>query len=276
MLSNFFAVGSFADDKPSARSPSYQTYPSGSPEAVVVALMEYDYRGVGRHNPDYYYVLWPLLEVEDEPADECPISFVIDSYRVVGRQSITSGTANVRVEVNMLAMYTSGDALKKVAESKCNWPETVAFIQDGSTGRIDKFEHDLSARNVLQTILGQDADIDPILNTSGHWRLIPIPRRRSKWQFDVGLIQKNGKWVLSLKALPVDHRGLSSEIGHTKRMIKYYRERIEICEGKRPPKMQPLEYYKKTQCLPASDPAKYLRDELAELNALLSIKGESK
>jgi hypothetical protein len=239
--------------------------------------MEYDHLGVGRHNPDYYHVLWPLLEVQDEPINECPARFNIDSYKIVGEYPISPEETRVRVEVNMRAMFTSGDALRNFAISKCNWHETVVFIEDVSTGERFKFERGMNERNLLHIILGKEAETDSILSTKGNWIPIPIPGFRRKWQFDVGLVRKKGDWVLSVKSLPVEHAGLSFEISKLEHRIRKVEERIEMCNGVRAPWFgQTLEYFKKTQCLPASDPEKMLSDELGKLNILRAIQGELK
>lgn len=267
-----------------------QKFPEGSPEGIVSALMEFDFNGGIRQNPDTYSQWFDLTTngepdfSESAPYWACAISPVIRSYKIIGKETIAPDKLRVLVEVEMLALIASAETLEKYID-RCDWPERSMTIHNNTTGEASHLSHPLSASEFIKIITDKEVAVSHDDYANREDRLLPIAKDIRRWQFKVDVVLRNDerrdkerRWLISSDLLPRAHLGLTTAIQYAKNGIKNSENRIKICAGLLEPPVLPFyrKDYKKRVCPPAEFPEKELIHGLDELNILNAIKGEQK
>lgn len=271
----FVPLGYAQNDEP--LSGQTQIYPSGSPEAVVNALIRFDFNHGDRADPERYRE-WVPLTTNGEPESEnagywgCTVYFVISSYKVLGKESITPDRVRVLAEFEVSAITATAKTLAKQV-NQCYWPEQSMSIYDSVNGGMISLTHPITASGFIDLISDKEIGADFLTNTDhadAENIVIPVAKNRRRWQLKVDVVHRKGKWRVLSDWLPREFISLRDAVAGTKARIKSIRNEIQICLGVLPP---PNEYFKQYNCPSSAFPEKKLIHSLNELKTLEAIQG---
>lgn len=228
---------SHAKDKKSQQfSKDYKSFPAGSPEAVVASFIEYAdlAKDANREDGDRFPLFWSLTELSSVPENSQRL--IIKSYKIDGKNILPSGDVIVNLKMDVRAIALSScdpkDSGYNYQRNNCNWRERILVVPDPATGgkyRVDAANTETFIRHVF----GNSETSTRILSkTKG---IYAIPKAAREWSFEIRLVKKKGKWLISQDSVPIEVRYIGAEINKYRKLAILGNEAEEICEGKRIP-----------------------------------------
>lgn len=241
-----------------------QKFPKDSPEAVVEALMYYDYKNYLRgedslKNP--YLPFSPELMGQYEPLSTCGyVMALVDSYRIVGVHlekpvpgigksdsysvAVEVVVRGVEVHSSLLELSEASDktivrllgterlrTLKSIKDIKCGW-KTLGVV-NRRTGDVDEtFRNNINSPGELLSFLERVGH--SVVADIGTKRFVIDPDRRV-WRFEVSLVRNvpNKRWRLEMPIAPyhigwIERKAIFNEIAES------VRTEVEHCAGRKP------------------------------------------
>ena len=241
-----------------------QKFPKGSPEAVVEALMYYDYTNKLRgedslKNP--YLTFAPELVGQSDPLAVCGyVMAFVDSYRIVGSKpggvqvgkdspteyyvTVEAVVRGVDVHSSLLAVREEGDrtmarlrgaeghnSLPSTKNIKCGWLDLR--VLNRRTGIVDEtFRGNIDNPTELLNVL--DRVGYPVEADIGDKRYLVDPERRL-WSFEVSLVRDvaGKRWILKMPFTPY-HIALPARKVVWQKIVRMTNDAVEHCAGRQP------------------------------------------
>lgn len=214
------------DKKSQHYSKDYKAFPNGSPEAIVTAFVEADLGDIfNRENDDRYYLWWDLTEREGAPED-CQ-RLIINSYKIARKRTEQrTGDIIVDLEMDVRAVQLVDDILKNETNETRNYCKWRGIIRaDGNRFSL------LNTRGFVEQIFGNNDNTVSILQKKGGYYVVPKGKR--KWTFEIRLVNKKSKWLISNDSIPIVSSYIGNIINDYKKYISGLNRMNEVCDGKR-------------------------------------------
>jgi hypothetical protein len=213
-------------------------HPDVSPEFVVVNFIELADLGkdASREDGERYSLFWALTEYETVP--DSSQSLIIKSYKIDGMNYFSSKEVIVRLKLDVRAIRLVGCApngndlahsyLKKQLND-CNWRNRIVNIYDSNIRTFTRFNLSDSNR-FINYVFGRDEVAKEIVAKKPSIYL--VPKNKRIWVFEVRVIKKKGRWLISNDSIPLEMSYIDNEIEIYSEMIETWKKRKDICDGK--------------------------------------------
>lgn len=223
-------------------SKDYKAYPAGSPEDVVTKFIEYAdlAKGAHREADERYPLFWSLTETSFVPEDAQKL--IIKSYSINGKSTLPSGDVIVNLKLDVRAISERSCDSKSSGYNKqlnnCKWRDRTVVIHNSATNRKDRVSA-ASTDEFIQNVFGNSEISKEILSGKNDMsfmeRIFTIPKATRIWEFEVRLVNKKGKWLISQDSVPIQLVYIDEEIKNYNRVVMGGYKTKDICEGKLPP-----------------------------------------
>jgi len=222
-------------------SKDYKAYPAGSPEDVVTKFIEYAdlAKGAHRDDGDRYPLFWSLTETSFVPEDAQKL--IIKSYSINGKSTLPSGDVIVNLKLDVRAISERSCDSKPSGYNKqlnnCKWRDRTVLIHNSASNREDRVSA-ASTDMFMQYVFGNSDLVQKIIygkNSVPTPKIYAVPKATRIWEFEIRLVKKKGKWLISQDSVPIQLEDIDGELIEYKELVNKGIEITEICEGKRIP-----------------------------------------
>jgi hypothetical protein len=224
----------FAHDNDQQYSKDYKAFPPGSPEAVVTNFIEFADLGkdANRQADERYPLFWSLTEQSSVPDNSQ--SLIIKSYKITGNNSLPSGDVivNLKMDVRAIAITSckNNDDYYNKQVNYCNWRERIINIRDITTNTVN-YNNTANTQQFINYVFSETKTADDIIaKISG---IYAVPKNKRDWIFDIKLLWKKDKYLISTDSIPLEAKYIYDEINSYKIDIYYLNAMNEVCNGKR-------------------------------------------
>lgn len=240
----------FAKDKRMQQySKDYKAYPAGSPEAVVTAFIEFADLGKGanRQDDERLSLFWSLTEQSSVPDNSQ--SLLIKSYEIAGKSLLPSGDAIVKLKMDVRAIKLipcypkdSNSVHSRYNEqiNNCNWRERTVYIGDSVTGSSKRINTSNNS-SFINYVFGEGRESSGILANISD--IYVVPKNKREWTFEVRLIKRKNRWLISTDSIPLESGYVSKEIKEYNENVDLVNTMNDVCYGKRVLDKSIIKYY---------------------------------
>jgi len=226
-------------------SKDYKAYPPGSPEDVVTKFIEYAdlAKGANRQADERFPLFWSLTELSKVPDDSQRL--IIKSYKIGDKKVLPSGDVIIGLKLDVRAIALSSCDPKAIGSynyqrNNCHWRERTVIIHDSTAAYKGWRVNTALTEHFYKYVFGNDSKIAKDLLTVSTkpydvQRIYTIPKTTRNWTFEIRLVKKKSKWLISQDSVPIEVKYIDEEIKSYKEMIRHGNEALEICEGRRVP-----------------------------------------
>jgi len=145
----------------------------------------------------------------------------------------------LKLDVRALALSScdpQADNNYKLQRNNCQWRDRVVVIHDISSHyKIWLLNNENTQPILWKCFLNPIKYKNAISKNNG---IYAISKSSREWEFDITLVKKKNKWLISQNSIPIEMTYIDKEIEKHKKVLKYGSEGQEVCDGRRIPEKE--------------------------------------